>query len=147
TPLPWRQITVLMLFRISEPISFTVLFPFVYFMVRDFHITEDPKEIGFYVGIVASVFSIAQLITGMLWGFLSDRLGRRPIMLFGVLGTIVCSFLFGLSKSLLWAVMVRLLWGSLNGNAGTAKTIMAEITDETNQARGFSLLPLCWNLG
>ncbi|KAJ1971022.1 hypothetical protein H4R33_007215, partial [Dimargaris cristalligena] len=85
-----------MLFRISEPISFTVLFPFVYFMVRDFHITDDPKEISFYVGIVVSVFSIAQLTTGMLWGFLSDRLGRRPILLIGVLGTIVCSILFGL---------------------------------------------------
>ncbi|KAJ1971266.1 hypothetical protein H4R33_007193, partial [Dimargaris cristalligena] len=136
-----------MLFRISEPISFTVLFPFVYFMVRDFHITDDPKEISFYVGIVVSVFSIAQLTTGMLWGFLSDRLGRQPILLIGVLGTIVCSILFGLSKSLLWAVMVRLLWGSLNGNAGTTKTIMAEFTDKTNQAKGFSLLPLCWNLG
>ncbi|RKP36489.1 major facilitator superfamily domain-containing protein, partial [Dimargaris cristalligena] len=147
TPLPWRQVTVLLLFRISEPISFTVLFPFVYFMVRDFHVSDDPKEIGFYVGIVASVFSIAQLTTGMLWGFLSDRIGRRPILLMGVMGTVVCSVLFGLSKSLLWAVLVRILWGTLNGNASTSKTIMAEITDETNQAKGFSLLPMCWNLG
>ncbi|KAJ1976010.1 hypothetical protein H4R33_006533 [Dimargaris cristalligena] len=147
TPLPRRQITVLLLFRISEPISFTVLFPFVYFMVRDFHITDDPKEIGFYVGLVASAFSIAQLTTGMLWGFLSDRIGRRPITLLGVMGTIVCSVLFGMSQSLAWAVTVRALWGALNGNTSTAKTIMAEITDETNQARGFSLLPLCRNLG
>ncbi|RKP34344.1 major facilitator superfamily domain-containing protein, partial [Dimargaris cristalligena] len=145
--LPRRQITVLLLFRISEPISFTVLFPFVYFMVRDFHITDDPKEIGFYVGLVASAFSIAQLTTGMLWGFLSDRIGRRPITLLGVMGTIVCSVLFGMSQSLAWAVTVRALWGALNGNTSTAKTIMAEITDETNQARGFSLLPLCRNLG
>ncbi|KAJ1980382.1 hypothetical protein H4R33_005485 [Dimargaris cristalligena] len=147
TPLPWWQVTVLLLIQLSEPINCTVLFPFVYFMVRDFHITDDPKAIGFYVGIVASAFSVAQLATGMLWGFLSDRIGRRPILLLGVMGTIVSSLMFGLSQSLAWAVVARVLWGALNGNSCTAKTIMAEITDETNQAQGFSLLPLCWNLG
>ncbi|KAJ1654575.1 hypothetical protein IWQ61_005513 [Dispira simplex] len=138
---------ILMLVHICEPISMSVLFPFVYFMVRDFNITKDPKEIGFYVGIIASAFSIAQLVTGMVWGYLADRVGRRPIVLLGIFGTAICSLSFGLSQSLAWAVATRALWGALNGNASVSKTIVGEITDETNQARGFSMLPLCWNLG
>ncbi|KAJ1970252.1 hypothetical protein IWQ62_000079 [Dispira parvispora] len=147
TPLPKRQMGILMLVRICEPVSMSVLFPFVYFMVRDFNITENPKEIGFYVGIVASAFSIAQLVTGMIWGYLADRVGRRPILLLGIFGTAICSLSFGLSHSLAWAVTTRALWGGLNGNASVSKTIVGEITDDTNQARGFSMLPLCWNLG
>ncbi|KAJ1978551.1 hypothetical protein H4R35_001860 [Dimargaris xerosporica] len=147
TPLPKGQLAVILLTRFSEPVSFTVLFPFVYFMVRDFGVAETPEQIGYYVGIVASSFSIAQMFTGMFWGFLSDRIGRRPVILVGILGTALCSALFGFSKSLGWAVMARALWGAINGNASVAKTIMGEITDETNQARGFSILPLGWNLG
>ncbi|KAJ1916715.1 hypothetical protein IWQ60_008013 [Tieghemiomyces parasiticus] len=147
TPLPWKQVGTLCLLRLTEPISFSVLFPFVYFMVRDFDTTTDPKVIGFYVGIVASAFSFAQLTTNMLWGAVSDRIGRRPVLLMGTMGTILCSLAFGCSRSLGWAVATRVIWGALNANASTAKTMMAEITDETNQAKGFSLLPLCWNLG
>ncbi|KAJ1979064.1 hypothetical protein H4R34_002977 [Dimargaris verticillata] len=147
TPLPKGQLAVILLTRFSEPVSFTVLFPFVYFMVRDFDVAETPEQIGYFVGIVASSFSIAQMFTGMFWGFLSDRIGRRPVILVGILGTALCSALFGFSKSLGWAVMSRALWGAINGNASVSKTIMGEITDETNQARGFSILPLGWNLG
>ncbi|RKP34343.1 major facilitator superfamily domain-containing protein [Dimargaris cristalligena] len=147
TPLPRRQITVLLMMGVTEPTSFTVLFPFVYLMVRDFHITTDPKAIGLYVGMVASAFPMARLSTGMLWGFLSDRVGRRPILLTGVMGSIVCSLLFGLSHSQLWVILVRAVWGGLNGSFHIAKSIFAEITDETNQAKAFSLLPCCRNLG
>ncbi|KAJ1916115.1 hypothetical protein IWQ60_008217 [Tieghemiomyces parasiticus] len=147
TALPRRQIIALCLLRIAEPISFSVLFPFVYFMVQDFHVTDDPRDVAFYVGLLASTFSFAQLTTGMPWGMVSDRIGRRPVILTGAMATIACSVLFGLSPSLRWAILVRLVWGACNGSVSTAKTIMAELTDETNMARGFSLLPLCRNLG
>ncbi|KAJ1918910.1 hypothetical protein IWQ60_007374 [Tieghemiomyces parasiticus] len=147
TPLPWRQLGILSLVSITEPIHFTLVFPFIYFMVRDLHVSDDIRYIGFYVGILAAAFSVAQLATSMVWGILSDRIGRRPVLLIGVAGSIVCPILFGMSQTFAWAVVMRLAWGMLNGNTSTIKTMVGELTDESNQAKGFATLPLCWNIG
>lgn len=64
TPLPWPQVLTLLVCRLADPLSFTVLFPFVYFMVRDFHLTENDAEVGFYVGFIASSFAMAQTMSG-----------------------------------------------------------------------------------
>jgi MFS family permease len=59
----------------------------------------------------------------------------------------VSSVLFGLSRSFTALVFSRCLHGMLNGNTGIMKSMMAELTDETNMARGFSLVPLTWAVG
>ena len=116
TPLPMKTVIVLSLVVFSEPMSMTVLFPFVYFMVRDFGIVD--KDIGFYAGYIASSFSIAQFLTSILWGTMSDKFGRRPILLIGLFGNTITCLAFGVSKSLLWAVTSRFCCGLLNGNIG-----------------------------
>ncbi|KAJ1917224.1 hypothetical protein IWQ60_007842 [Tieghemiomyces parasiticus] len=147
TPLPKRQLALVAMVGITEPIHMTLVFPFIYYMVRDFNVSDDPRYVGFYVGVLAAAFAVAQLATGLLWGIASDHFGRRPILLIGVAGSIVCPILFGLSKTFTWAVMIRILWGMLNGNASSVKTMVGELTDESNQAKGFSLLPFCWHTG
>ncbi|KAJ9062257.1 hypothetical protein DSO57_1012703 [Entomophthora muscae] len=116
-------------------------------MVKDFHVTDDETQIGYYVGLIASSFALAQTLTGIPWGILSDRIGRRPVIIMGLFGTAVNLFLFGLSKSLPWAIVTRTLCGLLNGNIGVVKSMMAELTDKTNRAQGFSLLPMMFGLG
>jgi len=74
------------------------------------------------------------------WSHLSDKVGRKPIPLCGLLGTIVSSLLFGLSRSLEALVSGRCLNGMFSGNAGVMESMMAEITDDTNMARDFSLI-------
>ncbi|CAM0135272.1 unnamed protein product [Umbelopsis sp. WA50703] len=81
---------------------------------------------------------------------LSDRIGRRPVILTGLTGTMISIFLFGLSKSFAWAIISRSLCGILNGNVGVLKSMIAEITvdvSEADRARAFSLLPLMFGLG
>ncbi|KAJ2962067.1 hypothetical protein NQZ79_g2729 [Umbelopsis isabellina] len=84
---------------------------------------------------------------------LSDRIGRRPVILSGLMGTMISIFLFGLSKSFAWAILSRSLCGILNGNVGVLKytqSMIAEITvesSEADRARAFSLLPLMFGLG
>jgi MFS family permease len=53
----------------------------------------------------------------------------------GLLGTTVCSLLFGLSTSFAWAMSVRIMAGLLNGNIGVIKSMVGEITDETNRGK------------
>ncbi|KAI9230698.1 MAG: major facilitator superfamily domain-containing protein [Piptocephalis tieghemiana] len=116
-------------------------------MVRDFYLYPDPKQVAIQVGWVASAFSLAQMFSGLPWGALSDRIGRRPVIIMGLLGTTVSMLLFGLSHSLAWAILSRVMCGLLNGNVGVVKSSLAELTDETNQAKGFALLPMIWGLG
>ncbi|KAJ3307522.1 hypothetical protein HDU76_004596 [Blyttiomyces sp. JEL0837] len=146
TPLPRRMMFILCVVIFSEPMSMTILFPFVYFMVRDFKIASE-KDIGYYVGFIASAFSVAQFLTSIFWGWLSDKIGRRPVLLAGLIGNTITILMFGQSHSFAWAVTARGLCGFLNGNVGVAKSVMGEITDSTNQAAGFSLFGLMWAIG
>ncbi|KAI7862738.1 major facilitator superfamily domain-containing protein [Spinellus fusiger] len=131
----------------SEPLTSTILFPFIYFMVKDFHLSDDEKEIGTYAGWIASVFFVAQFSTAILWGRISDKYGRRPVLLTGLLGNIISSSMFGLSKSLWWALASRAFCGIVNGNGGAARSMLSEITDSTNRAKAFSIFGFCWGMG
>ncbi|KAG9087322.1 hypothetical protein FS749_002997, partial [Ceratobasidium sp. UAMH 11750] len=147
TPLPVRQLFVLCLTRIAEPISFSVIFPFVNQMVEEIGVTDDPKTIGYYSGLVEGLFALAQFCTVWFWGSLSDRIGRRPVLIFGLCGVIGSTISFGLSKSFHMMLISRTLSGALNGNVAVIKSVMGEITDETNQGAAFAYLPLCWSTG
>jgi hypothetical protein len=63
-PYPSKQLFVLACCRFSEPVAMTSSFPYLFFMIRDFHLTEDEKEIGRYAGFLASSFSFAQFFSG-----------------------------------------------------------------------------------
>ncbi|KZV87301.1 MFS general substrate transporter [Exidia glandulosa HHB12029] len=147
TPLPKLQLTILCLVRLAEPIAYTQVFPYVNRMMEHLHVTDDPRQIGFYSGLVESVFSFAQLLFIFQWGRLSDRIGRKPIILCGLCGSALSTMCFGLSSSLPAALAARMLAGGLAGNAAVIQSMLGELTDETNQARAFPLLGLCWNLG
>jgi len=101
--------------RICEPIAFMSIFPYIYYMIEDFHITEDPNSISVYAGMVTSAFTLAEFSTGVLWGRLSDRVGRKPILLMGLGGTGLSVLIFGFAQSLPVALFARTLGGLLNG--------------------------------
>jgi len=70
------------------------------------------------------------------WGRLSDRIGRKPVLIFGLTGLTLSVALFGMSTTYATVVMSRALAGVLSGNVGVFKSMMGEITDETNIAEG-----------
>ncbi|KZW03867.1 MFS general substrate transporter [Exidia glandulosa HHB12029] len=147
TPLPAKQLAILCLVRLAEPIAYTQIFPYVNRMMEHLHVTDDPRQIGFYSGLVESVFAFAQLLFIFQWGKLSDRVGRKPVILCGLCGSALSTMLFGLSNSLPTALAARMLAGGLAGNVAVIQSMVGELTDETNQARAFPLLSLCWNIG
>ena len=63
-PFPLRQILILGLCRLSEPIAMTSSFPYLYFMIQDFHIAKSDKSISRYAGILAASFCFAQVVSG-----------------------------------------------------------------------------------
>ncbi|SNX86339.1 uncharacterized protein MEPE_05048 [Melanopsichium pennsylvanicum] len=145
--LPKRKIVILLTMRLAEPINFTIIFPFINDMVFSIGATSDQASVGFYAGIIESLFALSQTLTILYWGSLSDRIGRKPVLLMGLSGVACSAVLFGLSQTFWWAVAARAMAGATNGNVAIVKSVMGEITDETNQARAFSLLPLTWTVG
>ncbi|KAJ1299323.1 hypothetical protein OPQ81_011041 [Rhizoctonia solani] len=146
TPLPVKQVLVLCLMSFAEPVSIFI-FPFVNQMIEELGVTSDAKELGYYSGFIEGVFSLAQFFTVYFWGSLSDRIGRRPVLISGLCGVVGSTIMFGLSKSFTMMLISRALSGMLNGNSGVIKSVLGEITDQTNQGIAFSYLPLCWSLG
>lgn len=149
TPLPRDKLFVLALMQLCESISLVQIFPYVSFMIMDFfHLTpSEHTRIGYYAGFLAASFMMGQFFSSLVWGRLSDKYGRRPILLFGALGTTFAQIMFGFSASFWWAIMSRTLHGLLNGNIGVIKTYLAEITDDTNKAKAFSLIALVAGAG
>ena len=79
---------------------------------------------------------------------LSDKYGRKPIVLCGVLGTIPATLAFGFSKSFLQALIARTVAGLLNGNVSAIRTMVADTVMETShQAKAFSIMPFIGNAG
>jgi len=98
-PFPAQQMFVLACCRICEPIAFMSIFPYIYYMIEDFHITSDASKISVYAGMVTSAFTLAEFTTGVLWGRLSDRIGRKPVLLFGLAGTALSVLIFGFAPA------------------------------------------------
>ncbi|RZC09974.1 Protein ZINC INDUCED FACILITATOR-LIKE 1 isoform B [Glycine soja] len=114
------------------------LFPFVYFMVKDFNIAKTEADISTYAGYVGSSFMLGRALTSIFWGMLSDRYGRKPVIISGIITVVIFNTLFGLSTNLWMAISMRFLLGSLNGLLGPIKAYAAEIFREEKQALGLS---------
>ncbi|KAF8258683.1 major facilitator superfamily domain-containing protein [Lactarius quietus] len=148
TPLPITQILVLLLLQLSESMMSSSIKPYINQLISELPIAAgDEKKVGYYAGLIVSLYFAAQVVSVFQWSRLSDKVGRKPVFLCGLLGTIVSSLLFGLSRSFSALVFSRFLNGLLNGNAGVVKSMMAELTDETNVARVVSLIPVVWAVG
>ncbi|KAJ2853363.1 hypothetical protein J3B02_003178 [Coemansia erecta] len=116
-------------------------------MVRDFGVAKSPKDIAFYAGLLFTSFSVCQTLMVMHWGRLSDRIGRKPVIMIGLVGNLISSILLGTSKTFKAAIIARSFNGLMAGNVVVVKTMVAEISDSTNRPRMMAMIPLMFNLG
>ena len=132
--------------RFAEPVALTSVFPYLPEMIESFNV--PPDQIAKWAGLTSAAFSLSQCVTAIAWGRASDRFGRKPAILIGLVCTMITSILFGLSHSLPWALAMRSLQGACNGNVGIIRTMVAELVPQKElQPRAFSVMPLVWTIG
>ncbi|KAJ5084654.1 permease of the major facilitator superfamily, partial [Penicillium alfredii] len=144
--LPVQQLLILSICRFAEPIVFTSILPYLPELVE--YVGVPRNEVAKWVGICSAVASLSQALMAVPWGTASDRVGRKPVILFGLTCTMVCSIMFGMSQSLTMVLISRMMLGLMNGNVGILRTMVAEMVPERElQPRAFSILPLVWTVG
>ena len=104
-----------------------------------------PSALAF--GLLMSSYSAMQFIAGPLLGRLSDRYGRRPVIIFSLLGTVVGYLLFAFARSLPMLFAARLLPGATGGNIGTAQAVIADSTAPSERTRGMAMVGIAFGLG
>ncbi|THU83159.1 MFS general substrate transporter [Dendrothele bispora CBS 962.96] len=148
TPLPKVQILVVLLLQICEPVTSQSIYPYINQLVSELDITGgDEKKVGYYAGLIESLFFATEALTVLQWSRASDHIGRKPVLMIGLAGSMISMLCFGLSRTF-WALVIsRCLTGLLNGNIGVMKSIMGDLTDQSNRAEGFALMPVVWSIG
>ncbi|CAN1298542.1 Protein ZINC INDUCED FACILITATOR-LIKE 1 [Linum perenne] len=144
---PVRELLSIWILVLSTTLPISSLFPYIYFMVRDFNIATREEDIGYYAGYLGSSFMFARALTSVIWGLVADRYGRKPVILLGVSAMVIFNILFGLSTTFWMAVSMRFLLGCSNGLIGTIKAYASELFREDQQALGLSTVSTAWGIG
>ncbi|KAI0508991.1 major facilitator superfamily transporter [Xylaria bambusicola] len=145
-PLPKTQILLLCYARLVEPIAFFSIFPYINQMILS-NSTLSESEMGFYSGLIESLFSLTQMLVMVFWGYLSDRIGRKPVLVSSLFGVVIATALFGLAKSIPQMILFRCAAGVFAGSIVTIRTMISELSTKQTQATAFSWFAVAGNIG
>ena len=102
---------------------------------------------AFKVGLLGTSFSLMQFLFSPVWGRLSDRVGRRPIILIGLAGSCLSYLVLALADSLAIIFFARIIGGIAGANIPTAQAYIADVTTPENRAKGMGLVGAAFGLG
>jgi len=132
---------VLFLTVFIDLIGFGMVIPFLSFYAREYGAS------GIAVGTVVGIYSIMQFFFAPVWGRLSDRVGRRPVLLISLTASFTGYLLFAFTRSLSILFLSRVIAGVGGANIGTAQAYIADSTTPENRAKGMGLIGAAFGLG
>ncbi|EPE04129.1 mfs transporter [Ophiostoma piceae UAMH 11346] len=146
---PRRQLQVLLACRLVEPLAINSVIPYLFQMVR--HVSSPDLSDGEATRLVTLIFSayaMAQFSTNILWGRLSDRIGRRPVLLFGLAGVFVSTVALAFSSSVPLIFVSRIAAGLLCGNIVITRTMIGDMVHgRENKSRAFAWNQTVYQIG
>ena len=128
-----------------DMLSIGVIVPVLPALVGGF--TSSPNEQTYWYGVIAFSFSLASFFASPLLGALSDRYGRRPILLIGFCGLAINFFMTALASALWMLVASRVIGGAMQANAAVCNAYVADITPPEERAKRFGLLGAMFGIG
>jgi DHA1 family tetracycline resistance protein-like MFS transporter len=128
------QLALILGYVFIDMLGFSLILPLLPFYATSFGATPT------IVGLLLAANATTQLIGAPVMGRLSDRYGRRPLLLISIAGTLAGFIMLGLSRSLAMLFASRMLDGLLGGNISLAQAYISDVTDERNRSRGLGLI-------
>ncbi len=122
-------------------LGFGIIIPLLPFYAETFGAS------AFTIGLLSGSFSLMQFLFAPVWGRVSDRFGRRPVLLVGLFGSFVAYTVFGFARSLTLLFAARIAAGIAGANIPTAQAYIADTTTSENRARGMGLVGAAFGLG
>ncbi len=122
-------------------LGFSVILPLLPYFAQTFGAD------AFTTGLLVAIYAAAQLIGAPILGRLSDRYGRRPILMVSILGNVFGFLMLALAQNLTLLFLSRLLSGITGGNISVAQAYISDVTDEKNRAKGLGLIGAAFGLG
>jgi DHA1 family tetracycline resistance protein-like MFS transporter len=126
---------------IVDLVGFGIVMPTLPYWAREFGAS------GATLGLLITGYAAAQFVCAPLWGRLSDRIGRRPVLLCTIAGTAVSLFALALAPSLGWLFVARVLAGAFAANVGVASAYIADVTPPADRTRWMGLLGASFGIG
>jgi DHA1 family tetracycline resistance protein-like MFS transporter len=136
-----RPLLIIFLTILVNLIGFGIIIPLLPFYATTFGASP------LVVGLLFASFSLAQLFASPVLGAWSDRWGRRPILIFSLIGTVVSFVMLAVAHSLAMLFAARIVDGLSGGNITTARAYIGDIATEENRARSFGMLGAAFGLG
>jgi DHA1 family tetracycline resistance protein-like MFS transporter len=135
----------IMLAVLIDMLAVGIIVPVLPMMVGRF--TTDPAEQSAWYGVVTLSYALAQFVGAPLLGAMSDRFGRRPVLLLGFCGLAINFFTTALATSITMLVASRVIGGVMQANAAVANAYVADITPPDQRARRFGLIGAMFGIG
>jgi DHA1 family tetracycline resistance protein-like MFS transporter len=136
-----KQLILIFIFVFLDLLGYSLILPLLPFYASDFGATLA------LVGLLGTVNGLGQLIAAPIIGRLSDRYGRRPLLILSIAGTVVGFLLLGFAKSLWMIFLSRAVDGLLGGNTALARAYITDITEPKDRAKSLGLIGAAFGLG
>lgn len=136
-----RQLSSIFLIVFIDLLGFSLILPLLPYYAETFGASP------FMTGLLVAVYAAAQLIGAPLLGRLSDRIGRRPVLLVSIAGNLFGFVILALANNLEMLFLARILAGLTGGNISVAQAYISDVTDESNRAKGLGLIGAAFGLG
>jgi DHA1 family tetracycline resistance protein-like MFS transporter len=136
-----RPLIIIFLTIFVNLVGFGIIIPLLPFYAETFGASP------LVIGLLFAVFSLCQLVAAPLLGDLSDRYGRRPVLIFSLAGTVVSFVMLALARNLLMLFAARIVDGLSGGNISTARAYVADVTEPKDRARAYGLIGAAFGLG
>ncbi|WP_262179205.1 MFS transporter [Haloarcula laminariae] len=137
-----RGLAIVLAVVFLDLLGFGIIIPILPYYTRSF-----PGGTEFVIGLLAASYSATQFVFAPLLGSLSDRVGRRPVLVVSLLGSVVAWTVFGLAEALWLLFLARMLAGAMGGNLSTAQAYVADVTPPERRATALGYIGAAFGLG
>jgi ferrochelatase len=109
--------------------------------------TPQMSTIVLFGGLLGALYSLLQFLAAPMWGAISDRIGRRPVLLISVFGLFISYVIWFFSGSFTLLIIARLVGGLMSGNLSIASAVVSDVTDDKNRSKGMAAIGIAFALG